>query len=565
MGSEGLLAALTGTVLLFGCREGCTEADHVLAALDGLEGLALLAEGVFAVAGCLDGEAEATLGLVDLDDAGLDFLADLEDILDLLDTILADLRDVDESVDGSGELDESAEVGDLGDGSLDEISDLELALDLLPRIGLELFDAQTDALVGLVDIDDDCIHLVALLEDFARVIDLLVPAEIGDVHHAVDSFLELHEGAVGGHVADLAANLLADDVALLDLIPRIRLELTDAEGDLLILLVDAENHSLDVLTKGEDVGRTGDTLGPGELRDVDKTLDAFFDLNESAVGHEIGDLALDLLANRKALFETIPGVGLKLFETKRDTLLVLVDLEDDNREAVAWLDGLARVRETCPGHVGDVEKSVDAIEIEEGSEVGDVLDGTFDLVTGAHGSEELLASLTALGLDEFAAAEDDVLAILVQLDDLEVVGVSDKLGEILRRIDIHLRSGEESLDADIDDETTLDDGFDASLDDALGLEQLDDLRPVLTLGSLLLGEDDHSEVVFETLEENLDLVTDLDFLGIVEFRSGNHTFGLVSDVDEEFLGALLEDVPFNDAAFAVVFNRGGNELLKFSD
>ncbi len=187
-----------------------------------------------------------------------------------------------------------------------------------------------------------------------------------------------------------------------------------------------------------------------------------------------------------------------------------------------------------------------------------------DLVAGTHGAEELLAALTALRLDELATAEDDVLAVLVEFHDLEVVGIADELGEILRGIDVHLGSGEEGLYADIDDESTLHDRLDAALDDALGLEQLHDLGPVLTLGSLLLGEDDHTLVVLEALEENLDLVTDLDFVRIVEFGRGNHTFGLVADVDEEFLGTLLEDVSLDDAAFTVVFDRGGDELLKIS-
>jgi len=287
-------------------------------------------------------------------------------------------------------------------------------------------------------------------------------------------------------------------------------------------------------------------------------------LHEGAVGHEVGDLAADLLANREALVDALPGIGLELLEAEADALLVLVDLEDDHGEAVAGLDGLARMGEAGPGHVGDVKESVDAVQIEEGAEVGDVLHRALDLVAGAHGAEELLAAFAALGLDEFAAAEDDVLAVLVELHDLEVVGVADEGGEVLRGIDVHLGGGEEGLDANVDDEAALHDGLHAALDDAFGFEQLHDLGPVLALGGLLLGKDDHALVVLEALEENLDLVTDMDLVRVVEFGCGNHALGLVADVDEEFLGALLEDVPLDDASFAVVFDRGGDELLKIS-
>ena len=75
---------------------------------------------------------------------------------------------------------------------------------------LELLDAEADALVRLVDVEDDGFDFVALLEDFGRVVDLAGPGHVGDVDHAVDAFFQFDEGAVGGHVADLALDLAAD-------------------------------------------------------------------------------------------------------------------------------------------------------------------------------------------------------------------------------------------------------------------------------------------------------------------------------------------------------------------
>ena len=50
-----------------------------------------------------------------------------------------------------------------------------------------------------------------------------------------------------------------------------------------------------------------------------------------------------------------------------------------------------------------------------------------DLVADLDGLEERWRLLGALLLDELAAGEDDVLAVVVDLDDLEVVGVADVL------------------------------------------------------------------------------------------------------------------------------------------
>ena len=124
-------------------------------------------EFFFAVIRGLDRETDAALDLVDLDDAGFDFLADLEDVLDLVDVIFADLRDVDEAVDVVLQLHERAEAGELGDLAVDEVADLVVRVDVLPRIVAQLLDAEADALVRLVDVDDDGFDFVALLEDFA--------------------------------------------------------------------------------------------------------------------------------------------------------------------------------------------------------------------------------------------------------------------------------------------------------------------------------------------------------------------------------------------------------------
>ncbi len=86
------------------------------------------------VVGRLDGQTDAAFALVNLDDAGGDFLADLEHVLDLLHALLADLRDVDQAVNVVLQADERAEAGELGDVAGDEVADLVELVDVLPRI-----------------------------------------------------------------------------------------------------------------------------------------------------------------------------------------------------------------------------------------------------------------------------------------------------------------------------------------------------------------------------------------------------------------------------------------------
>jgi hypothetical protein len=93
--------------------------------------------------------------------------------------------------------------------------------------------------------------------------------------------------------------------------------------------------------------------------------------------------------------------------------------------------------------------------------------------------EELLALLGTLRLDDFAAGEDDVFAVVVDLDDLEFEDLADVFVEILRRDDVDLGAGEEGFDADVDHEATFDDGFDLAFDESAIAEHGGDFFPVL--------------------------------------------------------------------------------------
>ncbi len=218
--------------------------------------------------------------------------------------------------------------------------------------------------------------------------------------------------------------------------------------------------------------------------------------------------------------------------------------------------------EAGPGHVGDMQEAVDAVEVDERTEVGDVFDRAGDLRADIDFAEESLALLGALFFDDLAAAEDDIFAVLVDFDDFEIVNVADKLLKVFRRDDVDLRSGEECFDSDIDGETAFNDGADFALDEAVAFEDADDFFPVLTLGRFFFREDDHALVVFETLEEDLDFVTDLDGFRFIKFGGGNHALALVADVHEEFPGSDLKDMSLDDTSFTIVLDRAFDQILQ---
>src|SRR4051794_33594458 len=140
--------------------------------------------------------------------------------------------------------------------------------------------------------------------------------------------------------------------------------------------------------------------------------------------------------------------------------------------------------ESAPSHIGDVEQAIHPIEIDEGAEIRQVLHGALHHVANLHALEETLTLLAPFLLDEFAPAKHHVLPVIVNLDDLEVVGVADELLEILRWDDVDLRRRQERLDADVDHESALHDGFHLALDQSIARENAGDLVPILPIRGL---------------------------------------------------------------------------------
>ncbi len=377
------------------------------------------------------------------------FCSGLEDVLHLVDALLADLRDVHEAVDAVLELHEGAERGHLRDRSLDDVADLEEAVDVGPGVGRELLHAEADALLLRIDVEHDGVDLVALLQDLGGVVHLAGPAHVRDVHHAVDALLELDEGAVGGHVADLAANAGADRVVVADHVPRVGLELAQAERDLLLVLLDAEDDRIELLADLEQLGGLGDALCPGHLGDVDQALDARLDLDERAVGDEVDDLAVGPwrpTGNLRSISsQGFLVVCLRPSETRsfsRFTSMIMTSISSPclsislGCEMRPQLMSVMWSRPSMPSRSMNAPKSVMFL--------------TTPLRNWPGWMESRRARRLSVRCCSISSRRERTMFFLLEVDleDLEVVGLADVLVQVLRGLHVDVRGRHERVDAD---------------------------------------------------------------------------------------------------------------------
>ena len=448
------------------------------------------------------------------------------------------------------EFNESAEGGDLGDLALDDLADVVGGGDGSPRIGLGLLEAEADALVGGIDLEDDGLDGLALLQHFGGVVDLARPGHIRDVDHAVDALFHLDEGAVGGEVADLAGDARAHRVAILDGVPRIGLGLADAQGDLLVGRIDVEDHHVHLVADVKHIGGAGNTLGPAELGDVHQALDAGLELDERAVRSQVDHLATQTRPDRVASLDVVPRIALRLLEAQGDTLALQVHIQDHHIELLADLEEFGRVLDAAPAHIGDVQQAIHAIQVHERTEVGDVLDLAVDNLPLLELGEQGVLLLGHLRFEQLAARDDDVATLVGDLDNLEVLRrVGDVNIQIARRIDIHLRAREESLHT-IDGHNHA--AADLALDDAGNrvafLILREDRLPANLLIGLALGNHHHAVIPFEVDQQHIKRVAHVHRFHILELIGVDRPGRLAPDVHEHFIAALAGDLALHDRA-----------------
>ena len=141
--------------------------------------------------------------------------------------------------------------------------------------------------------------------------------------------------------------------------------------------------------------------------------------------------------------------------------------------------------DSAPTHIGDVQQTVQAVEINERAEIGQVLHDPFPDFAHLHFAEQRPAAIIALKLDQFPARQDNVLALLVDFHHFEFESLADIVIQVPGRNHINLRRWQECLHADVDRQPTFDLAANFTFDGAAFIAEQHNLVPVLLLFGFL--------------------------------------------------------------------------------
>src|ERR1051326_8024476 len=152
---------------------------------------------------------------------------------------------MDQAVDAVFNLDEGAEVRQVTNPSVNASANLVTLVQRLPRVLLHLLHAQTDATRLRIDAQHFNLNHVARVYDFARMLDALGPAHLGDMDQTFNARLELYEGAVVSHACYAAADTRSHRETFFDAGPGIGQQLLVTERDAFAFLIELQHLDLD--------------------------------------------------------------------------------------------------------------------------------------------------------------------------------------------------------------------------------------------------------------------------------------------------------------------------------
>src|SRR5579859_7757764 len=307
-------------------------------------------------------------------------------------------------------------------------------------------------------------------------------------------------------------------------------------------------------------------LRPGHFADVDQAFNALLQFDESSVVGHAYDASVNMSAHRIAMLRVEPRVGRELFEAERHALFFFVVLQDLHLNLVADVDQVARMRQASPRHVGDVQQSVDSAHIDKGAVFGQVLHDTGEDAAFFQVLEGFAALFRLLFFQKLFAGDDDVAALLVELDDGDFHRLALHAIQVPDGTQVDLRTGQKGMRAmNVDGQAALDTFHDDALDRLLLAISALDLVPRAEALRLQVREVDVSLFGLALVAHHVDLVAGLELglaLVIENLRDRGHAFGLRSNIDDDMGSCEFHHTSLNDVVFAHRFFGFGLEVVE---
>ncbi len=177
----------------------------------------------------------------------------------------------------------------------------------------------------------------------------------------------------------------------------------------------------------------------------------------------------------------------ELLQTEGNTLLLVVEVENNNIDLLVELNYLMRIVYAAPRKVGDMDESVNTAEVNEYTVRSDVLNGTFEDLTLLKLADDFFLLCFQLSFDKSLVRNYYIAELLIDLHNLEVHGGAYELVVVAYGVNVNLATRQEGLDTKyVNNHTALRAALDVTLNDFLVVESCVNTIPALRETSLLV-------------------------------------------------------------------------------
>ncbi len=331
------------------------------------------------------------------------------------------------------------------------------------------------------------------------------------MNQTVDAAVQTNEDTEIGDRLDGAGDAVALVELAREVFPWVGLALLDAKGDTTTLFVDVQNHDFHFVADLYDLRRVDVLVGPIHFGNVYQTFNAFFQLSEAAVVSQVGNTGHNAGVLWVTSLDSNPWVFTQLLQTQGNAVALAVKLQHLDVDLIANIDDLRRMLDALPGHIGDVQETVHAAQIDECAVICEVLDDTFDLLAFLQRFQQSFALGAVFGFQDATTGNDNVVALLVELDDLEFEFLAFQVSGITYWTDINQGTWQERTDAvNVDSEAALNLTVDNALDHFLSCESRFQNNPALSTLGFFAGQLGFTEAIFNRVQRNVNFVTHAD-------------------------------------------------------
>src|SRR5690606_11286734 len=203
-----------------------------------------------------------------------------------------------------------------------------------------------------------------------------------------------------------------------------------------------------------------------------------------------------------------------------NSLLVIIKVKHHHLNFIVQVEYFLWMVDSAPRDISNVQQAIYTTQVDEHTEVGHILDHTFQYLAFLKIVEDFSSLFLKIFLDQHFVGNHHVVIGVVDLDHFDFHFLPNIDIKIPDGLHIYLRTGKESLHAvNIDDQATFGSSFHQTFDDTVIFQRSFNICPSTYHFGFLSGKHQLAQGIFLLLDEKIHLITDLKIRKIPEFSS----------------------------------------------